>query len=98
MPIRRKTYQEGRAQRKLSSSVTIYRGNLGMEGSRRGVFVACIRIGESGLRHGASIGKLNRTCDSGRNPRLALANALAKLAGHMKHRGEHGRGAFARYR
>lgn len=101
MPIRlttfRPTYKHGKyVARKLTARITIEKGNLG--NPRRGVFVACITVGHSGQRGGARVVKQTQTCDEGRNPRLALARAFEKLAQQMKWRGEHGRGAFARYK
>lgn len=97
MPIRRTTfrptYEHGGVQRKLTARITIEKGNVG----GRGAFIACIVVGHSGSRGGARIVKQTQTCDSGRNPRLALGRVFEKLAQQMKWRGEHGRGAFARY-
>jgi len=60
-------------------------------------FVACASIGTPGRKAEGSyhVRKGTSDCAVGRNPRLAVANILGKLAGSLKHRGEHGRGAFA---
>lgn len=92
--ISRKRFSKTRIERRISARVTISKGNVTGIGA---TFVACVFVGLPGYRQGAEHSKQSSTCDSGRNPRLALANAFAKLGQEMKWRGEHGRGAFARY-
>ena len=79
--------------RRVTSRVTIEKGNV----TGRASFVACVSVGRPGFRGGRAytLPKPSGACAAGRNPRLALANALTKAGVALHHRGEHGRGAFA---
>ena len=94
MPLSRSRFYTRRHLRKIGARITIDKAQV----AGRATFVACVNVGRAGQRGGAVAVKQTATCDSGRNPRLAVANAFAKLSQQMKWRGEHGRGAFASYR